>query len=38
MALKFKVVERGEPGVTGGGTKKYPDKTGIARQRMENNG
>lgn len=23
MALKFKVVERGEPGVTGGGTKKY---------------
>jgi predicted histone-like DNA-binding protein len=23
MAIKFNVIERGEPGVTGGGTKKY---------------
>ena len=23
MAIKFKVIERGEPGVVGGGTKKY---------------
>lgn len=23
MAIKFKIIERGEPGVTGGGTKKF---------------
>jgi predicted histone-like DNA-binding protein len=23
MAIKFKIIERGQPGVTGGGTKKY---------------